>query len=86
MPIYDYRCRECGKVAEVFLRSADDRSIRCPDCGSSNLERLLGVPHDSNGFTQPRQHLLWPRRALRYSALLLGRGMPQGQGLTAQRK
>lgn len=43
MPIYDYRCRECGKVSEVLLRTADDRSIRCPDCGSSNLERLISA-------------------------------------------
>ena len=43
MPIYDYKCRECGKVSEVLLRTADDRSIRCPDCGSNNLERLISA-------------------------------------------
>jgi putative FmdB family regulatory protein len=41
MPIYDYRCRECGKVSEIFLRSLHSEAIRCPACGSENLERLI---------------------------------------------
>lgn len=30
MPIYDYTYQECGKVSEIFLRSADSENIRCP--------------------------------------------------------
>jgi putative FmdB family regulatory protein len=41
MPIYDFRCRECDKVSEIFLRSANDQVVRCPDCGSENMERLI---------------------------------------------
>jgi len=29
MPIYDFRCRECGKVSEIFLRGAN-QTARCP--------------------------------------------------------
>ncbi len=43
MPIYDYRCRECGQVHEVFLQRADAAPERCPSCGSEDLERLLST-------------------------------------------
>jgi len=43
MPIYDYKCRECGKVTEIISLGADD-SRTCPECGSRNLERLISAP------------------------------------------
>ena len=45
MPIYDYKCRECGRVSEIFLRSADSEDIKCPDCGSKNLEKLISASY-----------------------------------------
>jgi putative FmdB family regulatory protein len=45
MPIYDFRCQECGKVSEFLLpSSADSRTLACPGCGSQNLERLMSAP------------------------------------------
>ena len=45
MPIYEYKCRECGAVAEFFLRGASvDETLSCPNCGSQSLERLLSTP------------------------------------------
>jgi len=41
VPIYDFKCRECGVVSEVFLRSECGRANSCPSCGSPNLERLF---------------------------------------------
>ena len=52
MPIYDYRCRRCGAVSEVFLRSPDAEPAKCPNCGSESLERLpsaFGVLHTGTG-------------------------------------
>jgi len=43
MPIYDYRCRQCGEVCEVFLRSVDGEPGKCPNCGSEGLERLIST-------------------------------------------
>ena len=43
MPIYDCRCRRCGEVSEVFLRSLDAEPAKCPNCGSESLERLLSA-------------------------------------------
>lgn len=41
MPIYDYKCKDCGKVSEIFLHSLDGSAIRCPICGGENLEKLI---------------------------------------------
>jgi len=41
MPIYDYRCRRCGSVHEVFTQRADAASISCPSCGADDMEKLL---------------------------------------------
>ena len=41
MPIYDFRCHECGKVSEIFLRGTEGEVAHCPDCSSENLERLI---------------------------------------------
>ncbi len=41
MPVYEYRCLECKKEFER-IRPLSDRGtekIKCPECGSSRLER-----------------------------------------------
>ena len=45
MPIYDFRCHECGEVSEFLVPSfSDSRILTCPGCGSQNLERLISAP------------------------------------------
>ena len=44
MPIYDFRCRERGRVSEIFLRSASHTDRR-PACGSDNMERLISASY-----------------------------------------
>lgn len=44
MPIYDYRCRECGRVSEVFVR-ASTGEVRCPHCGDEGMERLISASY-----------------------------------------
>ncbi|TES94523.1 MAG: zinc ribbon domain-containing protein [Candidatus Cloacimonadota bacterium] len=43
MPVYDFKCKKCGKVIEFFLQKSDE-SIECPHCGSKKLVKLLSVP------------------------------------------
>jgi len=49
MPTYDYKCKACGKVFEVFRRFSElDKPVSCPDCGSEkqrgfSLCRILEV-------------------------------------------
>ncbi|MBN2025052.1 MAG: zinc ribbon domain-containing protein [Pirellulales bacterium] len=41
MPLYEYACRGCGRRFEYLVR-ADDPA-RCPDCGGSDLEKLMSA-------------------------------------------
>lgn len=53
MPIYDYRCEECGKVYDVFHKVKEvDEDIVCPDCDSRKHTRLLSAPSISMGAKQ----------------------------------
>ena len=46
MPIYDYRCLDCGKISEIFLRGLDNtNAIACPVCGSERMEKLLSASY-----------------------------------------
>ena len=45
MPIYEYRCMECGRVSEIFLRRLDSQKVKCPVCGSYKLDRLLSASY-----------------------------------------
>jgi putative FmdB family regulatory protein len=53
MPIYDYRCDECGKVYDVFHKVKEVvEDIVCPSCSSTKHTRLLSAPSISMGSTQ----------------------------------
>jgi putative FmdB family regulatory protein len=45
VPIYDFKCQQCGKVAEFLLRSNEDHAVRCPDCGSQSMEKLFSAAY-----------------------------------------
>jgi putative FmdB family regulatory protein len=44
MPIYDYKCKECGRVFEMLVRGAGRQDVRCPGCGGGSLEKLISSP------------------------------------------
>lgn len=42
MPIYEYRCRECGKKSTFLTLSVKAAfEPKCKKCGSGNLEKLI---------------------------------------------
>lgn len=42
MPIYEYRCQDCGRKLAVFWRSrAGIKEPTCQRCGSKNMTRLI---------------------------------------------
>ena len=44
MPIYEYRCRECGDKFEKLVRSSTgEKEVRCPACDSQIVERQVSV-------------------------------------------
>ena len=46
MPTYDYRCRKCGHVFEVFHAMSDEKPRRCPRCKG----RAVKVPGGGAGL------------------------------------
>ena len=41
MPIYEYRCQQCGTTLEVMQRMADAPLKHCDKCGADALEKLI---------------------------------------------
>ena len=44
MPLYDYSCRGCGHTFDAIVTARTAADVRCPECESADLERLLGLP------------------------------------------
>jgi putative FmdB family regulatory protein len=42
MPIYEYRCRGCGKDFETYVPGASTK-VACPTCASADITRKLSV-------------------------------------------
>ncbi|MDQ6780568.1 MAG: FmdB family transcriptional regulator [Candidatus Eremiobacteraeota bacterium] len=52
MPVYEYRCKACGKTHEIEHGSNDERPTACPACGGQ-LARVfhpVGVVFKGSGF------------------------------------
>jgi putative FmdB family regulatory protein len=43
MPIYEYRCDECGKRSTSLLPSYSSPDPPCPHCGKPSLHRLVST-------------------------------------------
>jgi len=41
MPIYEYKCEQCGKSFEALIKSENDLPKKCPFCGEPNPEKLI---------------------------------------------
>ena len=43
VPIYEYRCDECGKRSSILLASFSSPDPGCPHCGKQALRRLVST-------------------------------------------
>lgn len=43
MPLFDFKCRDCGSTSEVLLLDGDITKASCPECGSAEMEKLLST-------------------------------------------
>ena len=43
MPIYEYACRSCAHQFELLIRGTS-ATPACPECKSTDLEKLLSLP------------------------------------------
>ena len=45
MPIYEYKCEDCGKVSEILVKNrARESEVLCPECQAGNLKKLISIP------------------------------------------
>ncbi len=51
MPIYEYRCQDCGTIFEKMARFSDsEKNPECPDCESDNTQKLVSSFAANSGF------------------------------------
>ncbi|HJZ99484.1 MAG TPA: zinc ribbon domain-containing protein [Candidatus Solibacter sp.] len=44
MPIFEYRCQDCGtKFEKLVRRSTEVAGLECPSCGKQHLEQELST-------------------------------------------
>jgi len=45
VPVFDFRCQDCGHRFEDLVRwqEVEEGKVRCPQCGSRRVERLLSL-------------------------------------------
>jgi putative FmdB family regulatory protein len=44
MPIFEYKCKNCNSVFEMLHKSSGKQDeVFCPNCKSSNSEKLISV-------------------------------------------
>ena len=43
MPIYEYRCQQCGHKLEKLQRMSDEPLRECPACAEPGLKRLISA-------------------------------------------
>ncbi|BAU49873.1 FmdB family transcriptional regulator [Sulfurifustis variabilis] len=43
MPIYEYKCTDCGHGLEAIQKVAEEPLRDCPACGQPSLKRLLSA-------------------------------------------
>ncbi|MGA2341929.1 MAG: FmdB family zinc ribbon protein [Steroidobacteraceae bacterium] len=44
MPFYEYQCSNCGHSLEAMQKVSDPPLKKCPDCGKSQLQKLMSAP------------------------------------------
>ena len=41
MPIYNYKCDDCGQILQVNAKMSDPPQKDCPECGASALKKMV---------------------------------------------
>ena len=45
MPIYEYKCQNCGHYFEVLQRISEEPLFACPECKKNSLKKLVSAPN-----------------------------------------
>jgi putative FmdB family regulatory protein len=60
MPIYEYRCEDCGtKFEKLVRRESDTPGVECPSCGQKRLKQELSTfaAHAGSGRSEHADEL-----------------------------
>ena len=50
MPIYEFRCFECGEIFEKLFMNSDEKvDLSCPKCSSYTLEKVASATNYAFG-------------------------------------
>lgn len=41
MPIFEYKCNDCGTVCEFLEKGKEPQKHKCSKCGNSNMQKIL---------------------------------------------
>lgn len=54
MPIYDYRCSDCGKVSEIMVGvSGHSETIQCKHCSSTSVSKMPAMASIATHYSRP---------------------------------
>ena len=59
MPVYKYRCDNCGVQFEKQQSFSDQPLVRCPECGKKTLRKVyqpVGIVFKGSGFYATDHH------------------------------
>ena len=87
MPIYEYKCRACGRIFDLLVRSrATTAEPRCKYCDSADLKRLVsrpGLVRSQNSADAGLLRPVDPRKAVENVSRMYDRsGIDPGQGFS----
>ena len=43
MPIYEFKCNQCGAKFDQLCRMALEGTVKCPSCGAGDVVKLLSA-------------------------------------------
>jgi len=52
MPLYEYKCQDCGREFEELTSFARANDVACIYCGSRKVERLMSTFSDSGSGSE----------------------------------
>ncbi|MTI81207.1 MAG: zinc ribbon domain-containing protein [Firmicutes bacterium] len=41
MPIYDFKCKDCGEKFTVMVSISEKDKVKCPECDCDNIQQLM---------------------------------------------
>lgn len=48
MPVFDFKCQECGHKFDIVVSNRNKDQVKCPNCGADKVQQLLSA------FSSPR--------------------------------